>query len=71
MPYNCFLLTNQWLFLNDILIKHSLMASKEYDSMLQSSLEIGISMLKCKMSNLYCFYFALSIWLFNLPCIDK
>lgn len=55
MPYNCLLLTNQSLFLNDILIKHSFMATKEYDSMLQSNLEIGISMLKCKMSSLFIF----------------
>lgn len=31
------------------------MATKEYDSMLQSNLEIGISMLKCKMSSLFIF----------------
>lgn len=69
MPYDCLLLTNQWLFLNNILIKHYFMAAKEYDYMLKSKWENGISMLKYKMSDL--FYFILSIWFFNLPWVDK
>lgn len=41
MPYDC-LLTNKWLFFNDVLIKHAFMAAKEYDSMVKSNLEVGI-----------------------------
>lgn len=69
--YMTLLLTNQGLFLNDISIKHSFMAAKEYDYMLKSNLKIGTSMLKYKMSDLFYFYFVFSIWFFNLPWVDK